>query len=253
MSADRIANKSEHYAREAIVRLFTLQLRAGSTVEKLRGLAHSCISAASNEASGAPATQGLDMSRLGSVLRTWHKETQYLTRAGLPRSLRVEGKFGLRSLVATYYPRGRFAAVFAKLKEARLIEGRSGERWAPTARHARISELSQETLTHLSEGVARFVETVTQNASVATKEDLLFERCCKVTSLPYSEVSAFREFVRQQAFTFLLSVDDWLESKVAKRPKSRAETCAAGVFTFAYVDDASTEKQRRKPKAKFGR
>lgn len=246
MSTDRIAKESEHYGREAITRLFELQLRAGSTVKGLTELAKTCIAAASREVSGAKAKKGLDMSRLGSILRTWHKETKYLTREGLPRSLGIDGKFGLRSLICTYYPRGKFGAVFSKLRVTGLIEERSGERWAPTARHARISELSQETLAHLSEGVARFVETVTQNAAAATKDDLLFERCCKVTKLPRSEASAFREFVRQQAFTFLISVDDWLESKVAKPQKTPTETCTAGVFTFAYIDDAERRKRRRK-------
>jgi hypothetical protein len=246
MRTDRIASESEHYGREAITRLFELQLRAGSTTKALGKLAKACIAAASREVAGEQANKGLDMSRLGSVLRTWHKETKYLTREGLPRSLSLEGKFGLRSLIGTYYPRAKFGAVFLKLRDTGLIEERRGERWVPTARHARISELSQETLAHLSEGVARFVETVTQNAAAATKDDLLFERCCKVTKLPVSEASAFREFVRQQAFTFLISVDDWLESKGAKPQKSASETCTAGVFTFAYLDDSPKCGRRRK-------
>jgi hypothetical protein len=126
-----------------------------------------------------------------------------------------------------------------------LIEERRRDRWVPTAKHARISELSQETLAHLSEGVARFVETVTQNISASSKDDLLFERSCKVTRLPKSEASAFREFVRQQAFTFLIAVDDWLESRVAKNQKVRKQTCTAGVYTFAFIDDRVGKRNQR--------
>ena len=39
MSTDRIAKESEHYGREAITRLFELQLRAGSTAKTLGELA----------------------------------------------------------------------------------------------------------------------------------------------------------------------------------------------------------------------
>ncbi|HEU5136906.1 MAG TPA: hypothetical protein VFU13_17290 [Steroidobacteraceae bacterium] len=238
-------DESKRYAREAITQLFGLQLRAGTSVRELRKLVSECLENASKKVSGAKLEKGLDLHRLGSVLRTWHKQTQYLTREGLPRSLYLEGKFGLRSLIRTYYPRGKVEAVFLKLKQTGLIVEREGNRWAPTARHARISVLTQETLAHLSEGVARFVETVTQNAAASTKDDLLFERSCKVTRLPRSDAPAFREFARQQAFTFLISVDDWLESRVTKHQKTRKETCTAGVFTFAYIDP-TTKKENTK-------
>jgi len=246
MNIESTKNESDHYVREAVIRLFGLQLRAGMSPTVLRALAKECIAIASKDVSGPSTKMSLDLSRLGSVLRTWHKETQFLTREGLPRSLGIDGRFGLRSLIGTHYPRGKFEAVFSKLKQVGLIESRSGERWAPMASHARISELSQETLAHLSEGVAHFVETVTQNAIAATKEELLFERCCKVTKLPKSEASEFREFVRQQAFTFLMSVDDWLESRIAKQLKADKKTCTAGVFTFAFIDHSPRKNRRRK-------
>lgn len=245
MHPHRTVDDLEYYAREAITQLLGLQIRAGTSIKSLRKLTADCVAVASKDAFGPNVQKGLGLHRLGSVLRTWHKETQYLTREGLPRSLGIKGKFGLRSLISTHYPRGKFEAVFAKLKKTGLIEERSGDRWAPTAKHARISELSQETLAHLSEGVARFVETVTQNISAPSKDDLLFERACKVTRLPRSEASAFREFVRQQAFTFLIAVDDWLESRVTKIDKVRKQTCTAGVYTFAYIDYASGTRGRR--------
>lgn len=245
MNIESTKNESEHYAREAIIRLFGLQLRAGLSVKVLRALATECVAIASKDVSGPSIKKSLDLSRLGSVLRTWHKETQFLTREGLPRSLGIGGRFGLRSLIGIHYPSGKFEAVFSKLKQVGLIELRSSERWAPTARHARISELSQETLAHLSEGVAHFVGTVTQNAIAATNEDLLFERCCKVTKLPKTEASAFREFVSQQASTFLVAVDDWLELRVAKQLKTGKEICTAGVFAFAFIDDSPRKNRRR--------
>jgi hypothetical protein len=248
MKIANIKNESEYYAREAIIRLFGLQLSAGLSVREVRDLAADCIAIASKDVSGTSKKKSLDIMRLGSVLRTWHKETRFLTREGMPRSLGIDGRFGLRSLVGIHYPSGKFDAVFSKLKQVGLIEEKRGERWAPTARHARISELSEETLAHLSEGVARFVETVTQNAIAPTKEELLFERCCKVTKLPKTAAPAFREFVRQQAFTFLIAVDDWLESRVVKKLKAGKEACTAGVFAFAFVDGSSQKKQRRRSK-----
>jgi hypothetical protein len=246
MKSRRSTSDLDHYAREAITQLLGLQLRAGMSETSLRRLAADCVASALRASLGPEVQKGLGLHRLGSVLRAWHKETRYLTREGLPRSLPIDGKFGLRSLIATQYPRQKFKAVFAKLEQTGLIEKAEGERWVPTAKHARISELTQETLAHLSEGVARFVETVTQNISSESKDDLLFERSCKVTKLPKSEATAFREFVRQQAFTFLIAVDDWLESKVVKSGAIPRKTCTAGVFTFAYLGDDTKEQSRKR-------
>ena len=246
MKSRRPTKDLDHYAREAITQLLGLQLRAGISEGALRSLVTDCVAAALQSALGPNVQKGLGLHRIGSVLRTWHKETRYLTQDGLPRSLPIDGKFGLRSLISTHYPRQKFKAVFAKLEQTGLIERTNGERWRPTAKHARISELTQETLAHLSEGVARFVETVTQNISSESKNDLLFERSCKVTKLPKSEVTAFREFVSQQAVTFLIAVDDWLESKVAKRGVSAEETCTAGAFTFAFVDDNAKRRGHKR-------
>jgi hypothetical protein len=247
MKSHRLTNDLDHYAREAITQLLGLQLRAGISETSLRKLVADCFAVAAKAAHGPEIQKGLGLHRLGSVLRTWHKETQYLTRNGLPRRLPVDGRFGLRSLISTQYPSQKFEAVFAKLVETGLIRRVDGERWMPTAKHARISELTQETLAHLSEGVARFVETVTKNVKAESKDDLLFERSCKVTKLPKAEAVAFREFVRQQAFTFLIAVDDWLEAKVAKSTQTPTKTCTAGVFTFAYIaDDANRRNRKRK-------
>ena len=249
MNTQHTKNESGRYAREAITQLFGLQLRTGTSVRALRKLVAECLTAASSDASRAKLEKGLDLHRLGSVLRTWHRETRYLTREGLPRSLGLNGKSSICSLIVTHYPRGKVGAVVSKLKQTGLIEETSGHRWVPTAKHARISELTQETLAHVSEGVARFIETVTQNAAAQTKEDLLFERSCKVTRLPRSEASALREFARQQAFTFLIAMDDWLESRVARIQKGRKESCTAGVFTFAYIDPAMKKPKKRKASA----
>ena len=71
------------------------------------------------------------------------------------------------------------------------------------------------------------------------------QQSCKVHRLPKTKASAFRTFVRQQAIVFLTAVDDWLEARVEapvqKRRKSKL--CAAGVFTFAYLDPAKANRR----------
>jgi hypothetical protein len=228
--------RSENYVHEAIVQLLGLKLRTGSSTVELKKFVESCLDDASQMSKGFSRGQGLDIHRLGSVLRAWHTETSYLTREGLPRALSATGRGGLRGLIRKFYAPSKFQPVFKRLREARLIRRSGRDRWLPTGRHARISQLSYETLEHLSEGVARYVETVVRNVTSKRSTDVLFERSCKVTRLPTKQFGEFRDYVSQQANAFLTAVDDWLESRNVPQDDRHTKVHTAGVYTFAYAD-----------------
>jgi hypothetical protein len=142
--------------------------------------------------------------------------------------------------VRSYYTEEKITAVVKTLRAAGLIKRTAKARWVPTGQYARISANSQETLDHVAEGVSRFLETVLNNVNARSKAKLLFEQSCKVRHLPHSQAANFRAFVRDQAIAFLTGVDDWLEARV-KQPEKHGRnlrTCAAGAFTFAYIDSA---------------
>ncbi len=235
MAEPRSKMRSEHYVEQAVVQLLTLKLRAGTTTPQLRKFVEKCVGRASRATKHVTTYRGLDIHRLGSVLRSWHKETKYLTLDGLPRPLKSTGRASLKTLVRRFYPAERFDVVFERLLETKLIQPFGPDEWIPTGRTARIPQLSHETLEHLSEGVARYVETVTRNVTAKREGDVLFERSCKVTKLPAYEFDAFREYVGQQAISFLTAVDDWLESRNSSAKRSKAALCTAGVYTFAYM------------------
>jgi hypothetical protein len=227
--------KTDDYVKQAVVQLLALRLRTGESVAQLRKFAEACLEQAANTTSQGVRNRGLDIHRLGSILRSWHKETKYLTHDGLPRPLKANGKAGLKSLVRRFYPSEKYDLVFTRLVEAGLIKQFGVESWIPSDRTARIPKLSQETLEHLAEGVVRYVETVINNVTANDESNVLFERSCKVTKLPMREYAAFREFAEQQALAFLTGIDDWLESRNARRKLPRSQLCTAGVYTFAFV------------------
>jgi hypothetical protein len=236
---------SDQFLRQALVGLLQLKLGSGTSLAKVRALANTCVDIAAGEVPIIGRQQGLDIHRLGSVLRAWHKETRYLSPEGKPSALPLIGKGGLRGLIRAYYSDAQVTPAIEALKKAGLIRKKHRtNHWLPTEAYARISVDSQETLDHVSEGVSRFLETVLNNIQANSKTALLFEQSCKVRRLPITEAAAFRSFVRQQAIAFLTSVDDWLEaravSSVRKAPKRK--TCAAGVFTFAYLDAKNRAK-----------
>jgi hypothetical protein len=236
MSELRSPMKSEHYIEQAVVQLLSLKLRAGTTRAQLRQFVAKCLEQASRSTTTIPNQRGLDIHRLGSVLRSWHKEAKYLTPDGLPRPLKADGRLGLKTLVRRFYHDVDYETVFERLVETRLICRADRDTWIPTGRTARIPQLSHETLEHLSEGVVRYVETVTGNVTAGQEEDVLFERSCKVTKLPTNEFGAFRDYVSQQALAFLTAVDDWLESRNVRGKSGGKSVSTAGVYTFAYME-----------------
>ena len=227
--------KTEQYIEQAIVQLLCLQINAGHSAAKVKGLLRRCVEEANKTAESGRRNRGLDINRLGSVLRTWHRETAYLTFDGMPRPLETKGRSSLKSLIRKFYPKERFEVVFERMLEAKLIKSCGNSQWLPSGQTARISQQSLETLEHLSEGIARYVETVTRNVTAKNEGDVLFERSAKVTGLPASEFNAFREYVNQQALAFVIAVDDWLETRSASTKNSEEQRLTAGIYTFAYV------------------
>ena len=243
---DRRSNiKSDKYLEQAIVQLLSLKLRTGASIETLERFTERCVDQVRHTTRNVIENRSLDIHRLGSVLRAWHKETEYLTFDGLPRPLKAEGRSSLKTLIRRFYPAERFEVVFARLVEARLIRTTGTDLWMPSGRTARISQRTHETLEHLAQGVARYVETVTTNVSAQHERDVLFERSCKVTKLPAAHFDSFREFVNQQAISFLTTVDDWLESRNAKSKRPASNTCTAGVHAFAYVAGKGDPRRSR--------
>jgi len=234
--------------RQTLVQLFELQILAGTSTQVLAGIAHDCVVEANSNAKirEEGGIGNLDAQDYGSVLKTWHRQGQYLSKDGFPRPLTIEGKFGLRRLIGSYYPKSRFRQILTSLHDSGLITRQSNGRWTPTARSAVFPTLNPELLAHLAEGVSRLIETVSRNVTLPARDNALFERSTKVRSLPTSESVAFRRFVLNQGSAFLGTVDDWLEARARPESNRRGKTCTAGVFTFAFIDETRTRKRPRR-------
>jgi hypothetical protein len=226
--------------REAIVQLFALQLSSGTSLDSLRLFALDCVESASRKTSIDPRNSGVsDVQTIGSLLRTWHRETKYLSKQGLPRPLGLNGKNGLRKLFCIHYEPEKFGVVFDGLRKAGLVKEAGRGKWVPTGKYGVVPIVSQELLAHLAEGVSRYVETVTRNVTTRRQENTLFERSSKVRAFPISAAPQFRTLVNQQAIAFLSVVDDWLEARVEESSKSRKKKCTAGAFAFAFLDESA--------------
>jgi hypothetical protein len=250
MRARKKVREHEQLVRGALVQLFGLQLRSGTAAQELETLARECVDEAARTAQPRlrPDEMMFEAQDYGSVLRTWHRETNYLSPTGYPRALSIAGKSGLKNLIERYYPREHYRRVLLTLRKAGLIREQSNGKWLPTQKCAVFPKLNDELLIHVAEGISKLVQTVTQNVT-SQRRDALFERSAKVRSFPTDSSPAYREFVNAQAAAFLSTVDDWLEAhSVPARTRNRnRKTCTAGIFAFAFIDDNREVAQRSKP------
>ena len=233
--------KRELVIREAIVQLFALQHGSGTSIEALRNFALECVDSATAKTTLDPKRSQIpDVQTIASLLRSWHRETKFLTKDGRPKPLSLGGRNGLYKLIERYFVTEDSQSVLESLKKSGLIrmEERQG-RWIPTGKYGVVPIVSTELLAHLAEGVSRYVETVTRNVTTARKENTLFERSSKVKAFPVSAANEFRALVNQQAIAFLSVIDDWLEAKVEDSRRVRTKKCTAGAFAFAFLDDSA--------------
>ncbi len=239
--------ETDFFLGSAITRLLGLKLIAGSTVEETKFFVDECVAKAASLEKRHSSRSPFDIHSIGSVLRSWHTNAAFLRADGTPRPLGAENRLELRKLVSLHFPSKSFDSVFATLKKSKLIKRSRGKKWIPSERHARVPQATAEVIRHLAEGVARLAETVMKNTQSEKKEDLLFERACKVFYLPVSEAQAFRHYMQKQGVAFLEAVDDWLETRSARSAGTRKKTCSAGAFAFAFIDDKRplTTKLRR--------
>lgn len=226
--------ETNKHLQNAIIRMLELKLKSGASVEEVRVFLDACLSQALALFKASGPLPNIDLYGLAAILRSWHSEATFLGPDGHPRTLQANE---LRKLIAIHFAKGEFRSVRARLIASNLIKRQGTRGWLPAARYALVPKPTTELLSHMAEGVGRLAETVMRNTETRRKEDLLFERGCKVYRLPTTHASGFREYLRKQGMAFLTSIDDWLESRAVRANNTRVKTCSAGAYAFGYIDD----------------
>src|SRR6187549_1257358 len=99
---EQSARKPELFLRSAITRMLVLKLISGSSVQELRDFLDECIGEAVSLHSTRDSNSAFDPTSIGRLLRSWHTETEFLKPDGMPKPLMLEGRFGLKKLVAMH-------------------------------------------------------------------------------------------------------------------------------------------------------
>jgi hypothetical protein len=226
--ATRLSKRLELDYSNVLVAIFELMLSAGIDVKDLETACMTSLSRAEARArlGRRDETGGLVTAAL--VLDAWHRDRRYLNARAMPKAVPLLGPApSVEAIVRSQRLRKDSAEIARRLKTLRLVVP-SGRRrlYKPASDVAVIS--AQEPL------VLQY--TVGRNVSSKRSLEPLIERIAEVPDLPRKYVDAFQRFTQAQGKTFLRTINDWLESRCARRsPREGVSTTVrAGVHTYAY-------------------
>jgi hypothetical protein len=172
------------------------------------------------------------------VLDAWHRDRRYINARAMPRAVRLLGPApSVEALIRLQQGRRDAANVARRLRALRLVVPCGGSLYKPTSDVAVISAHDPLVLQHAAKALSTLLETVGQNVSRSRTLAPLIERIAEVPDLPRKHITAFQKFTQIQGRTFLRTVNDWLESRRARRSSTKRAngTVRAGIHTYAYV------------------
>jgi hypothetical protein len=234
----RLSKRLEVDYSNVLVAMFELMMRGGVQPKELLPL---CISSltraeAKSHMNRKEESGGLVIAAL--VLDTWHRDRRYLGPRGTPKAVRLLGPTpSVEALVRRQKVNKHASDIARRLRAVRLIVPCRGNLYKPASDVAVISARDPLIVQHVVRALSTLLTTVDQNTSGGRSIAPLIERFAEVPDLPRRHVAAFKTFTQMQGLTFLRTINDWLESRRARRSADRGVngTVRAGIHTYAYV------------------
>jgi hypothetical protein len=172
------------------------------------------------------------------VLDAWHRDRRYINARAVPRAVRLLGPApSVEALIRRQRGQRNAADVARHLRTLRLVVPCGANLYKPTSDVAVISACHPLVLQYAVRALSTLLETVGQNVNKRGNLEPLIERIAEVPDLPRKHITAFQRFTQIQGRTLLRTVNDWLESRRARRsPKGGANgTVRAGIHAYAYI------------------
>ena len=183
------------------------------------------------------------------TLDAWHRNRRYLDRHAEPRAIPLLGRSpSVEALIRAEKRRADAPALARRLRSLGLLIRSGRNQYRPAGRVATVASLDPAIQQYIARAYATLLATIRHNVSLERDSSRLIERFAEVPDLPRHRSAEFREFAQIQGSEFLQTLNDWLESRRAKRLSIRSKrTVRAGVHLYAYVGPAGekTEKRRR--------
>jgi hypothetical protein len=228
--------------------VFGLMLAGGVESEDIRDLSVRSLQLAEKKSQSSPRELSGGLALAALVLDAWHRDHRYLDSNGDPKRIRLLGPIpSVEALIRAERSREDAKGLARRFKLLRLIVSAGRGLYEPASDVALISKYDAFVLQHVVKSLSVLLETIHGNLSGSTSEPLL-ERFAEVPDLPNECVPAFRRFTKLHGWMLLRTVNDWLESRRARRTNRGKDGIArAGIHVHAYIT------QQVQPKAKVTR
>jgi hypothetical protein len=224
--------------------MFDFLLTSGMDMKAIRGLVERAFVEAGERSRGTLRRGDFGLATAGRVLDRWHRSPKYTTARAAPRAIPLLGRApSVEALVRSENPNVDSAEFAQRLKSLGFLIRVDGRHYKPAARIAVVAGLNPLIEEYVARSSSTLLETIRHNISHAPGSQKLIERFAEVPDLPVGSEGAFRRFSTEQGWAMLDRMNDWLESRRARRTSKRAgRTVRAGVHLYAYV---SGRKRRR--------
>jgi hypothetical protein len=173
---------------------------------------------------------------MADLCRRWYSESSYVDKFGNPKPLTWNGKTGTLLMLARQVNGAKKARTVVEnlISRRHIRRARSGG-WLPKAQVIAPSGLDAAQVLRASTMFERLLRTVAYNSERNYRGEVLLELMAQVPRLPAREIRAFKKFAKAQGLIFVMSVDDWLESRnIPRTQNQRVPTRQAGVIAFAF-------------------
>jgi hypothetical protein len=230
--------------------MFDFLLTSGMEVKTIRRIVERALMEAGERSRVSLRRGDFGLATAGRVLDRWHRSRQYTTDSATPRAIPLLGRApSVEALVRCENARVDSAAFARRLKSLGFLVRADGSRYRPAARIALVDGLNPLIQEYVARSSSTLLQTIRHNISRASRAQKLIERFAEVPDLPAGCESAFRRFSTEQGWAMLDRMNDWLESRrarrVPRRPGRASRTLRVGVHLYAYVDGRKRKESGR--------
>ena len=235
---NRLSKRFEIEYSKLLVAMFELMLMSGVRARDLVPLCIRALQHAETRTRPSRKDEYDGFKTAALVLDAWHRDHRYLTARGTPKPVRLVGPTpSVEALIRRQRVKERASDVAHRLNAIRSIVPCGRGLYKPASEIALIPTRSPLMLQHAVRVLSALLETVGQNVGGTQSLAPLIERCAEVPDLPGKYAKDFQIFTQAQGRAFVRTVNDWLESRRARRsnPTGVEATLRAGIHTFAYI------------------
>jgi hypothetical protein len=240
------ARRTIDYYQKLLTAVFEFMIIGGMRSPAIMKVAVRALRTAELENSLVSPSKNVDLAFAGMILDAWHRNRRYVDSSAQPRAIPLRGKTpSVEALIRAERVAGDPVALVRRLKSLKLIVRCGRSRYKPANRFAIVAEPNSLVQQHAVRSLSSLLKTIKENLAESQTSNGLIERTAEVPDLPVECAAEFRDFARSQGWALLSTLNDWLESRRARRKAGHTcETVRAGVHVFAYLGNLTRKRSR---------